>query len=86
VAWLSQADRNGTLAAFLRPDLSPPEAAVVQVEGWILGVSGIGQPGKRKPVARSHVVRKPKPAKVPTSGKGPTTPGFKNANGQVVLR
>jgi hypothetical protein len=36
-AWLSQADGNGTLAGFLNPDLSPPERAVAQVEGWILG-------------------------------------------------
>ena len=38
-AWLSRADRNGGLAAFLIPDLTPPERAVAQVEGWILGVA-----------------------------------------------
>jgi hypothetical protein len=37
-AWLSRADRNGSLAAFLKPELSPPERAQAQVEGWILGV------------------------------------------------
>lgn len=38
-AWLSSADRDGTLAALLKPDLSPPERALAQVEGWILGVT-----------------------------------------------
>jgi hypothetical protein len=40
-AWLSRADRNGSLVAFLNPDLSPPERTLAQVEGWILGVSGL---------------------------------------------
>ncbi|MFN3548591.1 MAG: hypothetical protein ACK4U0_13970 [Mesorhizobium sp.] len=39
VAWLSRADRDGSLAALLNPDLSPPERTVAQVEGWILGVT-----------------------------------------------
>ena len=37
-AWLSRADRDGSLVAYLRPDLTPRERAVAQVEGWILGV------------------------------------------------
>lgn len=36
--WLSCADRDGSLAAFLNPGLSSPERTVAQVEGWILGV------------------------------------------------
>ena len=40
-AWLSHADRNDRLAACLNPDLTPPERAVAQVEGWILGVPGL---------------------------------------------
>ncbi|MBM3809465.1 MAG: hypothetical protein FJW22_14880 [Acidimicrobiia bacterium] len=40
VAWLSLADRQGSLAAFLDPDLLPEERAMAQVEGWILGVPG----------------------------------------------
>ncbi len=40
-AWLSRADRDGSLAAFLKPDLTPPERTVAQVEGWILGVPGL---------------------------------------------
>jgi hypothetical protein len=39
-AWLSHADRNGSLATFLKPDLTPRERAFAQVEGWILGVGG----------------------------------------------
>jgi hypothetical protein len=39
-AWLSRADREGSLAAFMKPDLSPEERALAQVEGWILGVPG----------------------------------------------
>ena len=38
-AWLSRVDRDGSLAAFLKPDLTPPERGVAQVEGWILGVA-----------------------------------------------
>jgi hypothetical protein len=40
-AWLSRADHNGSLAAFLKPGLTPPERVVAQVEGWILGVPGL---------------------------------------------
>jgi hypothetical protein len=39
-AWLSQADRNGTLPGFFHPDLAPQERIIAQVEGWILCVSG----------------------------------------------
>jgi hypothetical protein len=45
-AWLSRADREGNLAAFLKPDLTPPERAVAQVEGWILGVPGLIRAGR----------------------------------------
>jgi len=38
-AWLSHADQAGSLATFLNPDLTAPERAVAQVEGWILGVA-----------------------------------------------
>ncbi len=38
-AWFSRADRDGTLAAFLKPALTPAEQTVAQVEGWILGVT-----------------------------------------------
>jgi hypothetical protein len=38
-AWFSRADRDGSLAAFLKPDLTAPECTMAQVEGWILGVA-----------------------------------------------
>lgn len=38
-SWLSRADRDGSLASFLKPVLTPPERTVAQVEGWILGVA-----------------------------------------------
>ena len=38
-AWLSRADRDGSLTAFLKPTLTPAERAVAEVEGWILGVA-----------------------------------------------
>ena len=47
-AWLSRADRDGSLAAFLKPDLTPPERTVAQVEGWILGVPGLIRAGRER--------------------------------------
>jgi hypothetical protein len=38
-AWFSRADRDGSLAAFLKPDLTPAERTLAQVEGWIFGVA-----------------------------------------------
>ena len=38
-AWLSRANRDGSLAGFLDPNLTPPERSVASVEGWILGVA-----------------------------------------------
>ena len=37
--WLCRADRDGSLAAFVNPSLTPPERTTAQVEGWILGVA-----------------------------------------------
>ena len=39
-AWLSSADRGGSLAVFLNPSLTKPERTTAQLEGWILGVQG----------------------------------------------
>jgi hypothetical protein len=39
-AWLSRADHDGSLAAFLKPDLTGSERTVAKVEGWILSVGG----------------------------------------------
>lgn len=38
-AWLSRADWDGSLAAFLKPELLPSERTLAQVEGWILGAT-----------------------------------------------
>jgi hypothetical protein len=48
IAGLAFARRPGrhSLAAYLRPDLSPPERTLAQVEGWILGVPGFILVGK----------------------------------------
>ena len=38
--WLSHADRNGWLADYLNPNLSPAERDKANTEGWIVGVPG----------------------------------------------
>jgi hypothetical protein len=53
-AQLSSADREGALAGWLKPDLSPAERAVAQVEGWILGLSGRTVSPKKRAVGRSN--------------------------------
>jgi len=35
---LRDADNNGSLAKFFKPELTPPEQAIAQFEGWILGI------------------------------------------------
>ncbi len=40
-AWLSRADRDGSLGTFLNPQLTPSEREVATVEGWILGMRGL---------------------------------------------
>ena len=40
-AWLSHADRDGSLAGFLKPNLTAFENSMARVEGWILGVPGL---------------------------------------------
>jgi len=37
---LSRADRDGRLMEWLKPNLTPLEAKVVRLEGWILGAAG----------------------------------------------
>jgi hypothetical protein len=37
-AWMRRADRDGSLADFFNPGLTPDERAVARIEGWILGV------------------------------------------------
>jgi hypothetical protein len=38
-AWMCRADRDGSLAGFFSPSLTPTERTTAQVEGWILGVT-----------------------------------------------
>lgn len=40
-AWLSRADRHGSLQTLLKPGLTPREQETAKVEGWILGVRGL---------------------------------------------
>jgi hypothetical protein len=40
-AWMRRADLDHSLPAFLNPSLPSAEAAVAQIEGWILGVAGL---------------------------------------------
>lgn len=64
----------------MKPELSPPEMAVAQVEGWILGVPW-ALTKKAKPTA------KPKAKVVGASSGGKTTKaGYVNKNGQEVLQ
>lgn len=37
--WMRRADRDGSLAKFLRPFLAPGERTLAELEGWILGVT-----------------------------------------------
>jgi hypothetical protein len=37
-AWTRHADRDGSLAEFLRPSLTAAERTTAKIEGWILGV------------------------------------------------
>jgi hypothetical protein len=37
-AWMRHADLDGSLSGFLDPSLAPPERALAQIEGWILGI------------------------------------------------
>jgi len=46
-AWLSSADRGGSLAVFLNPSLTRSERTTAQLEGWILGVQGRSAPTER---------------------------------------
>ena len=55
-AWLSRADRDGSLAAFLKPKLAPPDRTVAQVEGWILGVPGFIQTNSNRSEMKSYTV------------------------------
>jgi len=44
--WLRLVDQDGRLQLALHPPLTPPERAVAEVEGWILGVGSAVAPNK----------------------------------------
>ena len=45
-AWIARVDRDSNLGVLFKPELSPPERAVAQVGGWILGVPGLIREGQ----------------------------------------
>lgn len=55
-AWLSHADRDGSLAACLKPDVTPDERARAEVEGWILGVTTTLKRPSAKKTPRADVL------------------------------
>ena len=56
-AWLARTDRNGSLAAFLTPELTRRESDVARLEGWILGVRGpLGVEAPGRHAARGHTL------------------------------
>lgn len=63
-AWLSTATADGRLLKAMTPDLSPPEMAVAQVEGWIRGVPweptkkprGVGTDECRREIQKEAIV------------------------------
>lgn len=78
-AWLSRADRDGSLQVLLSPELSPTERAQAQVEGCILGVSG----GIRtKPISSRVAQRQTYQARAASNT---ARPGYVNRNRQLVL-
>jgi hypothetical protein len=86
-AYLSRADRDGSLAALLKPDLTPPERTVAQVEGWILGVPGLVRAGrKREEGRRRTIVAHPMKNPAVSVATHSTQLGFTNRNGQIVIR
>ena len=55
-AWMWRAHRNGSLAAFLKPELTSQESEVARVEGWILGVPGLIRSDLDRKGIDSHTV------------------------------
>ena len=77
-SWLRDADADGGLAEALAPRLSEANTRLARHEGWILGVVSDQPPDSRS----AGKVAGPPGSR---SGKGTTTPGYRNPNGQVVI-
>jgi hypothetical protein len=56
-AWLSRADQDGGLLAFLRPNLTSAERITAQAEGWILGVPGLIGEGSDRRAPKGNALR-----------------------------
>ena len=74
--WLRDSGNDGRLEVALSPELPSAVRQVAAFEGWILGVTN------------AAVVSKPgRPAEKPQGkGRATTTPGYRNRNGQIVIR
>lgn len=74
--WLRDAGADGRLQAALSPELRSAVRKAASFEGWILGVTNAAAVSKPAKIAG-----KPK-----ASDRGTTTPGYRNRNGQIVIR
>jgi hypothetical protein len=84
---MSRADRNGSLPAFLNPNLTASERALATLEGWILGVV---EPASKVAQTENSKANRPMTSaryreKMPMATRT-TDPGYTNRNGQIVLR
>lgn len=75
-AWLRDAMADGRLEAALSPDLPTEVREAAMYEGWILGVTNTAPP-----TALAHHASKPNRKSGAT-----TRPGYRNRNGQIVIR
>jgi hypothetical protein len=58
---IARADRDGSIAAFFNPDLSPPERTLAQMEGWILGAADAShRPVRAKTTSSVKSLRTPR--------------------------
>lgn len=78
-SWLRDADVDGRLPQALAPKLSKVTARLARHEGWILGVISDQPPASKSAAGKVTGLPRARP------GKGTTTPGYRNPNGQVVI-
>lgn len=72
-SWLRDADLDGRLASAFQPDLPDNLRCIAQYEGWIMGLMDAA------PMKATLRSRK-------TADGATTAPGFRNRNGQIVIR
>ena len=78
-AWLRDVDADGRLASNLHPNLSEPLRERARYEGWILGVI---EPKEKDAPAQNRPVFTPRKSPAPKT----TQPGYRNRNGEIVIR